>query len=257
MDIETAPILAYVWGLWDQNVGLNMIKDDWHLLSWSAKWFKDPDNKTMYMDQRRKKVISDDKDLLKGMWDLLDEADVVVTQNGIKFDRKKLNARFVQNGMKPPSPYKMIDTLVIAKKHFAFTSNKLEYLSDKLAKKHKKLTSKNRKFPGFELWAECLKGNIKAWKEMELYNKLDVLSLEEVFVILYPWENNINFNLYNDDGSPHTCNCGSSKIVKKGFAYTASSKYQRYKCTDCGTWNRDKINLIPKDDRKKRKMRII
>lgn len=255
LDIETAPILAYVWGLWDQNVGLNQIEKDWHLLSWSAKWYDDPPSKIMYKDQRNKRDISDDKSILKIMWKLLDEADIVVTQNGIRFDRKKLNARFAIHGMKPPSPFKMIDTLVIAKKHFEFTSNKLEYLSDKLAKKYKKLV-KERKFPGFELWRECLKGNLEAWKEMERYNNIDVLALEEIFEVLYPWENNINFNLYNEDGSPHTCNCGSNKIKLNGYAYTASGKFQRYMCTSCGASMRDKINLIDKDDRKKIKLRI-
>lgn len=255
VDIETAPILAYVWRLFDENVGLNQIKEDWHLLSWSAKWLHDPPSKLMYEDQSKEKDISDDKKLLQKIWKLLDKADIAVMQNGVKFDRKKLNARFVINGMKPPSPYKIIDTYLIARKHFGFTSNKLEYLSDKLAKKYKKLT-KQRKFPGFELWKECLAGNKAAWKEMKLYNGLDILAMEEVFITLYPWENNINFNLYNEDGSPHTCNCGSNKIRKKGYSYTATSKYQRYLCLSCGANMRDRVNLLSKDAKKKLKVKV-
>jgi len=34
-DIETAPILAYTWDIWDQNIALNQIKQDWFVLSWS------------------------------------------------------------------------------------------------------------------------------------------------------------------------------------------------------------------------------
>src|SRR5690606_10614258 len=37
-DIETSPIIAHVWSLWDQNVGLNQIMTEWHIMSWSAKW---------------------------------------------------------------------------------------------------------------------------------------------------------------------------------------------------------------------------
>lgn len=96
---------------------------------------------------------------------MLDEADIVITQNGRKFDQKKLNARFILNGFKPPSSYKHIDTLVIARKHFGFTSNKLKYMTDKLCTKYKKLD--HSKFPGMELWRECLKGNSEAWTEME------------------------------------------------------------------------------------------
>src|ERR1700722_10331801 len=138
-DIETAPIIGYVWGLWDQTVGLNQIKSDWHLLSWSAKWLDDPASKVMYMDQRNEKNIENDKNILKALWKLLDAADVVITQNGIRFDSKKVNARFILNGMKPPSSYKHIDTCKIASRVFGFTSNKLEYLTDKLNTKYKKL----------------------------------------------------------------------------------------------------------------------
>lgn len=250
-DVETAPIIAHVWGLWENNVSLNQIVSDWHLLSWSAKWLDD--KKVMYMDQRNAKNIEDDEELLKGIWKLLDEADVVITQNGKKFDVKKLNARFVVHGMQPPSSFKHIDTLQIAKKHFAFTSNKLEYMTDKLCTKYKKL--KHKKFPGHELWNECLKGNRAAWKEMELYNKHDVLSLEELYHKLIPWDNSINFNLYTE-ATDHVCKCGSKDLIKKGYAYTAVSKFQRYKCKECGTESRDRKNLFSKEKRKALKTKV-
>src|ERR1700688_513244 len=154
LDIETAPIVAHVWGLFDQNIGLNQVKSDWHILSFSAKWLGDSPNKIIYMDQQNSKNIEDDRKLLQKIWELLDECDILLTQNGKKFDHKKINARFVINGMQPPNSYKHIDTLVLAKKHFGFTSNKLEYMSDKLCVKYKKQTK--RKFAGFELWKECL-----------------------------------------------------------------------------------------------------
>ena len=245
LDIETAPIIAYVWGLWENNVALNQIVKDWHVLSWSAKWLDSP--KVMYKDQRNKKNIEDDKDLLKGIWKLLDEADIIITQNGRKFDQKKLNARFVINGMQPPSSYKHIDTCLLAKKHFGFTSNKLEYMTDKLCKKYKKQSHK--KFPGQELWTECLKGNLEAWQEMEKYNKYDVLSLEELYYVLIPWDSSINFNLYNDS-TEHTCKCGSKDLQKYGFAYTSVSKFQRYKCKSCGSESRDRVNLFDKAKKK-------
>src|SRR6185369_16124997 len=141
-DIETAPILGHVWSLWENNVALNQIVSDWHVLSWSAKWLDDPPNKIMYQDQRNARDVQDDKALLRGIWNLLDQADVVITQNGKSFDQKKLNARFILNKMQPPSSYKHIDTKVIAGKHFAFTNNKLEYMTDKLCTNYKKLKHK-------------------------------------------------------------------------------------------------------------------
>lgn len=233
-DVETSPIIAYVWSLWDQNVALNQIKSDWHILSWSAKWLGDKPNKTMYMDQRNAKNIEDDSKIMKELWKLLDEADCVITQNGKKFDVKKVNTRFILHGMSPPSSYKHIDTLQLAKRHFGFSSNRLEYLTDKLCTKYKK--GKHKQFSGFELWKACLNGNIKAWKEMEEYNKLDVLSLEELYNKMEPWGTNVNTKIYKGHGAPEECGaCGGGDLKKHGFSFPASGgKIQRYKCKDCG-----------------------
>jgi hypothetical protein len=190
LDIETSPIIASVWSIWNQDVPLNMIEKDWSVLSYSAKLLGD--KKMYYDDVRGQKDVNDDSKLLKGIWKLLDEADVIVTQNGKKFDIKKLNARFIINGMQPPSSFKHIDTKQIASKNFAFTSNKLEYMAQKLGLKQQK--SKHKKFSGFELWRQCLANNLDAWKEMEHYNKQDVLTLEELYLKLRGWDNQgVNF----------------------------------------------------------------
>lgn len=238
LDIETAPVLGYVWGLWQQNVALNQIHTDWYVLSWSAKWLNE--SKVMYMDQRNAKNIEDDTAILKGIWKLLNEADVIITQNGRAFDQKRLNARFIIQGFQPPATFKHIDTLAIAKKHFGFTSNKLEYMTDRLCVRHKKL--KHPKYAGFELWRQCLLGNLDAWQEMEKYNKQDVLALEELYHKLIPWDDTaVNFSLYTDEDH-HVCRCGSTQFQKRGYHYTQVGKYQRYKCNSCGAWTRDRIN---------------
>lgn len=245
LDIETAPILANVWRLFDENVGLDQIKNDWHVLAWSAKWLNEKN--IFYYDQRDAKNIEDDKNILIPIWNLMDEADIVVTQNGVSFDIKKLNARFIINGMKPPSGFRNVDTKLIAKKKFSFTSNKLEYLSDKLCTKYKKLS--HSKFPGFLLWKEVINGNMKAWKEMERYNKHDVLALEELYKKLIPWDTSINHSVYTED-LEHVCSCGSSHFKKKGYGYTSVSKFQRYICLDCGAQWQGRENLISINKRK-------
>ncbi len=248
-DIETSPIVAYVWGLFDQNIALNQIKEDWTVLSWSAKWLGDPPSKIMYADQRGVRDKKSEFRILKEIWELLDSAQVVVTQNGKRFDSKKLNARFAIHGLTAPSPYKHIDTLELAKNTFAFTSNKLEYMTDKLCVKYKKI--KHEEFGGFDLWKECLAGNIKAWKVMEKYNKYDVLSLEELYTKLRAWGQPVNFNIYSGS-TEAVCNCGSSQLEKRGFNHTASGKFQRYQCKGCGAWFSDKgakNNLLSKGKR--------
>lgn len=246
-DIETAPIRAFVWSLWNNNVGLSMVESDWYILSWSAKWLGSSEDEVMYMDQRNAQDIEDDSTILKEIWKLLDEADIVITQNGKKFDQKKLNARFILNGMQPPSSYRHIDTRQIAKRVFGFTSNKLEYMTDKLCTKYKKL--KHAKFSGFSLWKECLDGNIDAWNEMEEYNRYDVLSLEELYLIFASWDNSINFSCYTEK-EENVCKCGSTSFRKSGFHYSNAGKYQKHKCLECGHETRDTENLLAKKKRK-------
>lgn len=240
LDIETSPLLSYTWGLFDQNVGLNQIHKDWHLLSFAAKWLGSKE--IIYKDQRKQKNIEDDLKLCEALYELLDEADIVVGQNSKRFDTKKINARFAIHKMKPPSSYRHIDTMLEAKKNFAFTSNKLEYLSGKLCNT-KKLTE--RKFAGFDLWKECLRGNAAAWKELEAYNKQDVIALEELFWALQPWIK-INLGVYLEDDSILVCACGSTDFYKNGYVWNDTSKFQRWKCRSCGAESRDRKNLLSK-----------
>ena len=247
LDIESLPMEAYVWGLFDQNIGLEMIKEDWSVLSFSAKWLGAPSDEIMYYDTRNEDNVRNDKNLLKIIHGLLDECDVTITQNGIRFDIPKLNARFIKHGMKPPSSFRNIDTLRIAKRHFSFTSNKLAYMTDMLCVKYKKLD--HSEFAGFKLWAECMKGNLKAFKSMEEYNKYDVLSLEELYNVLAPWDKTIQFSVFNENLEDR-CSCGSTDIKEHGHAYTNTGKYLRYICKDCGKESRDTQNLLPKEKRK-------
>lgn len=248
LDIETAPNKSYHWGLWNQNIGLNMVANEWFILSYAAKWLGDSPDKIYYKDMRGHVYTEDDTEILVELWNLLNECDIVITQNGKKFDIKKINARFILNGFTPPSSYKHIDTLQIAKSSFGFTSNKLEWMTDKLNVNFKK--QDHGKFAGFNLWKGMMEDNLEAFQECEDYNKYDVLSLEELYIKLAAWDKkHPNFNLYHEENK-HVCRCGSDNIIKYGFAYTGKSKFQRYRCEDCGAETRDSINLFDKDKRK-------
>jgi hypothetical protein len=249
-DIETRPLRLFTFRAWgDQYIPYPQVDEDMAVLSWSAMWHGS--KKIMYEDNKGAKDYCKDKRLCKSIRDLLDEADIVVTQNGKSFDVPKLFARFIINGLKRPSAFKHIDTKIIAKK-FGFTYCNLAYLAKVLKTEHQKLTHTN--FPGMALWMECLKRNRKAWAEMKLYNKHDTLVLSEVWEKLEPWNNSINFNLYTDeivDG----CNCGG-KFVKNGHHYSDNGKFQRYFCNKCHAPVRDKKNLFSKEKKKSLKKRI-
>lgn len=240
-DIETAPITAYTWGLFDQNIGLNQIKKDWHLLAWAAKWKGDPASKVMYMDNSRAKDISDDKALVAGLAVLLEQADIVIYQNGDKFDRKKFNARAIINGLRPPRLYKSVDTLKESKKVFSFTSHKLEYMTEKLNKKYKKL--KHEEYPGFELWAAILKGDKHAWKVMRKYCIHDVLATEELYDNLQGWIKTQNLATFYEDLKLR-CHCGSADLRPYEIRRLATGHFQGYICSDCGKRLTSKVNLL-------------
>lgn len=248
LDIETSPLESYHWGLWDQNISLAQINVEWTVLSFAAKWLHAPKNTTEYHDTFGQKDYRDDSSVLARLWELLDEADFVIAQNGKRFDMKKIRARMVMLKFPPFSPITVIDTMLIAKRVFGFTSNKLEWMADKLSAVKKRA---HRKFPGFELWVQCLAGNKAAHKEMRLYNIDDILSLEGVYLAIRPWaEGHANLaNMYPDDGAMRCPKCASTNLTKRGFSFTNVGKYQRYCCESCGGWARSRYTLNSKEHR--------
>lgn len=248
LDIETAPLQSYHWGLWDQNIGLEQIAVEWTILSFSAKWLGE--KKVFYKDTGGRGVdkVRDDKALLEELWNILNEADIVIAQNGQAFDIKKINARMIMAGMKPYSPIKIVDTMLVSKKHFSFTSNKLAWLSGHLTTAKK---SEHKLFPGFELWAECMKDNAKAWAEMKKYNCIDTVATEELYLKLRPWvEGHPNVAIYSEMEEMLCPKCNSDKVQKRGKAFTQTGEYHRFQCQDCGGWSRSRYTLNTKDKRK-------
>lgn len=226
LDIETSPITAYVFGLKEQNIGLNQIVRDWHIMCFSAKWLGE--KKVIYKETR----TSNDKPLLKALWELLDKADILVTQNGAHFDGPRIEARMMIHRMKPPSPYKHADTYR-GNKNKGFTSHKLEYLTSVLNHKHVKLLHSN--FPGMSLWSECLKGNNKAWAAMREYNIKDVLSTEELYLNTLPWASKTFPTPHVPINPVSKCPyCNSYVLRSIGIRRTKSEHYRRYICTQCG-----------------------
>ncbi len=248
LDIETAPIESYHWGLWDQNIGLDQIVVEWSILSFSAKWLGEPG--VIYKDTGGRGInkIRDDKSLLASLWLLLDEADIIIAQNGKAFDVKKINARMIINGFKPYSPIKIIDTMLASKRHFSFTSNKLKWLSGHLTDAKK---SEHKNFPGFELWSECLKDNPKAWAEMKKYNCIDTVATEQLYLKLRPWiEGHPNVAAYSSLEEIACPKCASTNVQKRGKAFTQTGEYHRFQCKDCGGWARSRYSTNTNDKRK-------
>lgn len=231
LDIETAPNLVHVWGLWQQNVSISQIMDASYVMCWAAKWLGEEE---IFFDSVHQ---SRPKRMLHRVHSLIDEADAVIHYNGARFDMPTLNKEFLLHGMPPPSPYKQIDLLNTARGRFRFPSNKLDYIAQALG------VGKKHEHAGHRLWVECMAGNDESWEVMETYNKQDVRLLEAVYNVFLPWiKNHPNMNIYHD--TEDTCpTCGGVHLKKRGFSYTITQKYQRYVCKDCGTWSRSRTAI--------------
>jgi hypothetical protein len=248
IDIETAPFESLTWGLWDQNIGLNQIQKETSILSYAAKWLHS--KQVLYSDTSGKGASQtrNDLKLLGEIWTLLDAADIVVAQNGAAFDIKRINARMVAAGLPPYSPIRVIDTKLVAKKHFAFSSNRLEWLGKYLAGQDK---YKHSKYEGMELWIECLKDNKDAWKEMKKYNIIDTLLCEKVYLRLRPWmDQHPNMGAYTAELEPVCTKCGSKEVESRGTRKLQQGVYQRYWCQSCRGWSRGKVMLLPIEKRR-------
>lgn len=241
LDIETSPKLAYVWRFFKENISAKQVKEHGHILSFAAKWLGD--DKVVYEENRK----ADDRAIVEKMIYYLDQADIVVAHNGARFDLPQIRARALVHGLNPPSPVKIVDTYKVAVKEFSFPSNSLEYLTEVMGCKVKK--GGHKKFPGFELWLECLRLNEEAWAEMKEYNIRDVIALEELYLKMRPWiTDHPNVGVYEEKEKVICPRCTSDNIHWRGYAHTNVGKYHRYQCQNCGGWSRTRYTVLPKNE---------
>lgn len=252
LDIETAPNLAHVWGFWKQNVGLNQILENDFIMSFAYKdlggtqvYSHDAGDCYLQSNREEKRAYRKFITRLRGV---LDESDVVIAHNGARFDIPWVRGMCVEYNVAPPSPFKVVDTLLLSRKAFRLPSYKLDYLTKRFKCKQK---SEHGKFPGHELWKMCLAGNQEAWDEMVKYNRNDVDILEEYYLKTrgyYPPQ--FNHGVFTESEKEVCPVCGGDHLHKRGYYRTGVSKFQRYWCTTCGSWSRSRFNLVSKSARK-------
>lgn len=230
IDIETAPSLGYVWGKWEQNV--IEFKEDWYMLSFAFKWLGDKKVQARILPDYPfyKKNPYNDKYLIEELWRLFDEADIIIAHHGDGFDVKKSNARFITHNLTPPSPYKTIDTLKIARRYFKFDSNKLDDLAQYLK------IGRKAAHEGKNTWLGCMTGDMKSWGIMKKYNAHDVTLLEEVYLRLRGWAST-HPNLDNFTKNGNCPNCQSPQLQRRGWNVAKTGKRSRLHCQKCGAWS--------------------
>lgn len=242
LDLESSLINAFVWGLYDQNIKYDSVIQDWHLLCWSAKWLFDSEVMSDVLTVKEAKE-HDDKRITESIWKLMDSANIIIAHNGNGFDLKRFNSRFIKHGLNPPSSYQSIDTLLVARNSFGFTSNKLDDLCTYFGIPGKTDTN-------LELWRRCFYGEKEALDEMVFYNRNDSVILEEIYIKLRPWiKGHPNLNLWNEENVSVCPNCGGD-IEFKGDYYTPLNRYDAFRCLSCGAVGRSKSTNLNKDKSK-------
>lgn len=234
LDIECLPKVGYFWDVWDQNIYPPQIIQETTLASVAVMWINDTE--VMYMDQSDSADLRDDRALCEWTMEHVRKADVLITQNGKRFDHPVLNTRFIKNGLGPLPPYKHGDTKIMAKRHFKFSHNSLEGLCKELNTEFKKLTE--RRFGGWEGVIQLLARNKEAWEENKLYNCRDVLATKGAFLKMLPWGiPGVNLNVYRGD-AVFSCHCGSTDLVEvpDEYYFTNSGQFRRYRCNTCNAW---------------------
>jgi DNA polymerase elongation subunit (family B) len=226
IDIETSPIVATTWGIYEQNIIWK--EEEWHITCFGYKWLGDDKVQTVGLPdfKRYKKDPRNDYDVVNEIRKLFDEADIIVAHNGDEFDIKKSQARMAFHHMKPPSFFLSVDTKKVAKKHFKFDSNSLKSLLEYFAIGHKLETG------GHQLWRDVRDGKPEAWKKMRTYCAGDITGLEAVYLHMRPWMTNHPIVSVTVEDCPK---CGSGKLLKDGIYRSASGlNYQKWECQSCG-----------------------
>ena len=266
LDIETAFLELSGWHIWKQTPGTHNILKEWSILSWAAKWLFESEIMSQKVSPDEA-IHRRDGSVIKGLWNLMEKADITVAHNNTRFDDKKIKARFIVNKLSKPLPYRIIDTLKISQQEFAFSSNKLDFLNGLFEISQKKKTDHN-------LWKRCvarneistttdknivtvqysIADNYKALVYMEEYNRSDIVALEELYLVLRPWmKSHPPMGLYADSDGSICAVCGADEEYFDwvGKYYTPMGRYKSYRCTRCKSIGRSRYSDLTGEEKKK------
>ena len=222
LDIENSPHLAYTYELYGADITPDKIVEPARLLCWAAKWL---DKRAILF---RSEYHDGTETMLDDLWQLLDQADIVITYNGIKHDIPIILRTFVENGYGPPSPWQDIDLYRVNRSRYKWASNRLGYVTQALDLPTKLETGVAH------LWRKVLDDDDKAWTKFRAYNRRDVLVTELLYRTLSPWIKHPHAGLWSGDLSACPA-CGSRELTPTGITTTKTGAWAKCVC-HCGAW---------------------
>lgn len=118
---------------------------------------------------------ADDGPLLRDILSCMEDADILIAHNGLKFDLPFLRTRAVVHGLPPVNFQKIIDPVQLARQHFRFPSNSLNSISHVIGTQAEKTPLRP------ETWQRAtMNGDKDAMNEIVAHCIADVDVLEEI-----------------------------------------------------------------------------
>jgi hypothetical protein len=221
IDIETKPALIYSFGIRDQHITHGQIKEDGGVICVGYKW----------AGERKTTVLTEWElgysEMIRRTHELLCEADMISSYNGVSFDMPKLMGCFLREGLPPPPPLTQVDIYKAVRK-MGFICNKLAYVAPLLGLGDK------LKHEGLDMWKAVMEGCPKARRKMARYCAQDVRLLEDIYLKVRPYVQN---HPHMGMTGAHQCGaCGSHRTQSRGVRRTKASFITRIHCQNCGSW---------------------
>lgn len=163
----------------------------------------------------------------------MDQADIITGHYVNGADRKWLNSMFRDHNLRMPSPYKVIDTLAIARSQLGDESMTLGALTQRYG-----IPTKEGHYNAAVARAAC-EGDRKAQREIKLYNIADVEASTGLYAAMLPLTKNHPHVAPNLAQEANICpRCASSDVVRDGTYTPGVYIYARYLCRSCTGWYR-------------------
>lgn len=207
------------------------IIDERKIICVSYKWEGDNKVHTIEWDFTDDGIIKGcDKNLVEQFLPILEEADELIGHNVDNYDTKFVLSRAIKHGFHTFPKFTSVDTLKVARKHFRFNSNKLDYIAEYLGLGNK------LNHRGQALWDDIiLKGCEDSMKEMVEYCEKDVTLTEEVFNKLKPYtEHKTHFGVVNGSSKCSCPECSSEEVVNIKTTFSKTGYIKRLmNCKEC------------------------
>ena len=227
-DIESAPMLTYLWDLKADYVSPEMIVEHPFLLTWAAKW-ADSDEIVGARLTGKEAKAQDDRRIVRKLVDMVRDADIICGHNVDRFDLPKLNGRVAAHDLDPVGNVRTLDTLKLSRQSFKIPSHRLGELARALGLEVAKTATT------FDLWRRARAGEVPSLKEMDEYCRQDVVVLEAVLDRIRPHVKRLPRLVDAGQYGQRVCPaCGSSGLVPDGVHRTDASTFARFRCERCG-----------------------